>query len=143
MLRIGKLTDYAMRILASLAADPLIIRSATALADELSLPATTVSKILKMLSEAGLVSSARGAEGGYRLQKPAKDISVTDVIAVMEGDIAMTECCEKAGLCTLQTNCGMKENWLKINGVVHSLLSRLTVLDMMSPLSLPRWTHDE
>lgn len=143
MLRIGKLTDYATLILASLAADPTTIKSATALADHLSLPATTVSKILKMLSEAGLVTSARGAEGGYRLQKPAKEISVAEVIAVMEGDIAMTECCEKAGLCTLQTTCGMKENWLKINGVVHSLLSRLSVLDMMSPLSLPRWTHDE
>lgn len=143
MLRIGKLTDYATRILASLATDPLTIKSATALAEQLLLPATTVSKILKMLSEAGLVTSARGAEGGYRLLKPAKEISVAQVIAVMEGDIAMTECCEKASLCTLQTNCGMKENWLKINGVVHSLLSRLTVLDMMSPLSLPRWTHDQ
>lgn len=143
MLRIGKLTDYAMLILSALAAEPDAIKSATTLAETLFLPATTVSKILKMLSDAGLVSSMRGAEGGYRLQKSAADIDVASVIAVMEGDIVMTECCEKVVLCTLQSQCGMKENWLKINSVVHALLSKISLQQMMSPLSLQDTNHGE
>lgn len=141
MLRIGKLTDYAMMILAVLARVPEGVQSATTLADSLNLPSTTVSKILKILSEAELVSSVRGAEGGYKLQKSAHEISVAEVIAVMEGDIAMTECCEQIERCTLQTSCSMKSNWLKINKVVQGLLSRLTVVDMMSPLSLQDIDH--
>jgi FeS assembly SUF system regulator len=141
MLRIGKLTDYAMMILAALAKAPEDVQSATSLADALHLSSATVSKILKILSEAALVSSVRGAEGGYKLQKSAHEISVAQVIAVMEGDIAMTECCEQTERCTLQTSCSMKSNWLKINGVVHGLLSRLTVVDMMSPLSLQDPNH--
>lgn len=141
MLRIGKLTDYAMTILSALAKAPESVQSATLLAQGLNLPATTVSKILKILTEAQLVSSMRGAEGGYRLQKPAALISVAEVIAVMEGAIAMTECCESTTSCTLQGSCGMKDNWLKINGVVHGLLTRLSLADMMSPLSMQEWTH--
>lgn len=143
MLRIGKLTDYAMMILSGLAKAPNVVQSASTLAETLLLPATTVSKILKILGDAQLVSSVRGAEGGYRLQKSAADISVASVIAIMEGDIAMTECCENMGLCGLQTNCGMKDNWMKINGVVHALLSKISLQDMMLPLSLQGLFHDE
>ena len=142
MLRIGKLTDYAMSILATMAKDPTVVKSAATLAEQLVLPATTVSKILKILSEANLVSSLRGAEGGYKLNQPASSLSVAKIIAVMEGDITMTECCESSALCALQTQCSMKENWLKINKTIAGLLSRISLTEMMAPLNLQDISHE-
>jgi FeS assembly SUF system regulator len=135
MLRIGKMTDYAMLIMSQMAKTPDSILSATALADALHLTAPTVSKILKMLSEANLVNSIRGAEGGYLLSKPAIEISVADIIAAMEGDLALTECCEASGLCVIDSNCTMRANWKKINKMVYIMLSKLTIVDMLKPLS--------
>jgi FeS assembly SUF system regulator len=135
MLRIGKLTDYAMLIMSQMAKDSLSILSATALADVLHLAPPTVSKILKMLSDAGLVTSIRGADGGYRLAKSAAEITVAEVIAAMEGELAMTECCESSSLCSINSMCAMRENWQKINKMIHSLLSGVSILDMLQPLS--------
>jgi FeS assembly SUF system regulator len=136
MLKIGKMTDYAMLILSAMAKEPSAVMSATLLAETLHLSAPTVSKILKTLGDAGLVTSVRGAEGGYHLSKPAAEITVADAIEAMEGDMAMTECCETSSLCSLNSMCSMQDNWLKINGLIKSLLSRLSILDMVGPISL-------
>lgn len=134
MLRLGKLTDYAMLILSWMAKEPQAILSAASIAEALYLPMPTVSKILKILSEAKLVSSVRGAEGGYHLARVATEITVADVIAAMEGDLAMTECCESVNLCAIKSSCVMKANWQQINKMIHSLLSKLTIIDMTEPL---------
>jgi FeS assembly SUF system regulator len=130
MLRIGKLTDYAILILGEMAGLPDAILSATSLAELLQLPLPTVSKILKILSEANLVTSIRGAVGGYRLAKPAANITLAHVITAMEGELALTECCEKSGLCGLDSFCKMQVNWQKINKLVLNLLMQWTILDM-------------
>jgi len=134
MLRIGKLTDYAMLIMSQMAKSPETVLSATFLAETLHLTTTTVSKILKMLSDASLVTSVRGAEGGYRLARVATEITVANVIEAMEGELALTECCEGDGLCFIDSMCTMRENWRKINKMVHSLLARFTIIDMTEPL---------
>ena len=131
MLRIGKLTDYAMLIMSYMAKEPHSLISASALAEALHLSPPTVSKILKMLADASMVTSTRGTDGGYLLAKPAAEITVADVIAAMEGDLAMTECCESVGLCMIDSMCALRENWRKINGMVHAMLSKVTILDMM------------
>ncbi len=136
MLRIGKLTDYAMLILTQMAREPDAVLSATVLAEMLHLSTPTVSKILKILCDAGLVSSVRGADGGYHLAREAQNITVADVITAMEGAIAMTECCEGSNLCALDSMCALRDNWRKINKIVHSLLAGFTIMDMMAPLSI-------
>jgi FeS assembly SUF system regulator len=141
MIRIGKMTDYAMLILSAMAKEPDVVMSATFLADALRLSVPTVSKILKILGDSSLVSSVRGADGGYHLGKPAANISVADVIEAMEGDLTMTECCETTNLCTLSAMCAMQDNWVKINGLIKTLLSRLSILDMVGPISLEGLLH--
>lgn len=136
MIKIGKMTDYAMLIMSQMAKEPDAVLSATSLADVLYLNAPTVSKILKILSDAGLVSSIRGADGGYRLARPAADIKVVNVITAMEGDLALTECCESAGLCAIDSMCVMRDNWRKINNMIHTLLGQYSILDMLTPLAV-------
>lgn len=141
MLKIGRMTDYAMLVLSAMAKDPTAVVSASCLADNLRLPVTTVSKILKTLGDSGLVSSVRGADGGYHLGKAAATIHVTSVIEAMEGDLAMTECCESTNLCSMGSSCAMRDNWLKINQLIKTLLSRISILDMEGPISLEEVLH--
>jgi FeS assembly SUF system regulator len=134
MIRLGKLTDYAMLIMSQMARDPDSVLSAAVIAEGLHLSPPTVSKILKMLAEGDLVGSVRGVDGGYHLAREAQKISIADVITAMEGNMGMTACCESADLCAIQSMCTMKDNWKKINKMVYSLLAKLTIGDMLKPL---------
>lgn len=135
MLRISKLTDYAMLIVSAMAkaAPGDAVVSAKVLAAHLHLSPPTVSKILKILAEAELVRSQRGAIGGYQLSRPADKITVADVITAMEGEVAMTVCCSKRH-CAIDSFCALRQNWRKINDKVQNLLAGLTILDMSRPL---------
>jgi len=107
MLRISKLTDYAILLMVELTrADEVL--SAHALAERAHIEPPTAGKVLKMLAAAGLVESFRGASGGYRATHAAEDISVAEIIAAIEGPIAMTECSAEPGLCHQESNCSLR-----------------------------------
>src|SRR6202012_89766 len=76
MIKLAKLTDYAVVILAEMAANPGVVLSAATLAERASLPEPTVSKILKTLAAKDIIVSARGANGGYRLERDAAALPV-------------------------------------------------------------------
>lgn len=134
MLRIAKLTDYSLLIMSQMAKEPESVLSATLLAERLLLSVPTVSKILKMLSDAGLVNSVRGAEGGYHLAHSPKEITIADVLNAMEGELAMMECCLRKNLCQREASCAIRLNWQKINTQVASLLASFTLVDMLEPI---------
>ena len=138
MIRIARLTDYAIVLLTHFAGDPRPpIHNARDLAAEANLPLPTVSKILKALSKAGLLVSHRGVAGGYSLARPPDQITVAEIIGALEGPIAMTDCAGDAhGLCTLEPCCPTQDNWRKINAAVRRALQGLTLADM-TPAAAP------
>lgn len=136
MLRIGKLTDYAILIMTHLAREPEKTLSATQLADALMLTVPTTSKILKMLSDADLVKSTRGAGGGYCLALAVNTISILSVLEAMEGKLAVTSCCNQAHQCQMESKCTTKDNWKQINQFIYRLLSGVSIADMLQPLSM-------
>src|SRR5882724_2436721 len=99
MLRMGKMTDYATVVLASLAQEPATHRAATELAERTRLGRATVSKVLKGLQRAGMVISSRGAQGGYRLARRPDEITAAQILDVFEGPIAITECSGASSQC--------------------------------------------
>lgn len=130
MIKVSKLTDYATVIMSYLAREPNRLASATQISKAIDVSAPTVSKILKMLAEAELVTSFRGADGGYQLSRPVDQISVADIISALEGKIAITECCEKNNLCSINVSCAIKSNWKKINSIIYDVLQQITLHDM-------------
>lgn len=134
MLRISKLADYATLIMSRLAQNAETLSSASQLAKILGLSLPVVSKILKILCQAGLLTSVRGADGGYRLARPAQEITLAAVVSAIEGDFAVTECCSLRGSCVLDSTCATKNNWKVINGVISSALEKVTIQDMAGRL---------
>ena len=131
MIKITRETDYAIVLMTSLSNTPAA--SATVLAKQCRLPSPMAGKILKMLSQAGLLRSQRGARGGYRLARPAGQISVADVIEAIEGPIALTECSASADAdsgCAYQSHCGVSSHWGRINLAVREALQAVSLNDM-------------
>src|SRR4029077_19456303 len=93
MVKLGKLTDYGLVLMTCIAkGQGVSLRTATDLAAESHLPLPTVSKLLKELLQSGLLVSQRGVKGGYTLARPARDIALNDIIAALEGPVALTQC---------------------------------------------------
>lgn len=136
MLRLSKLTDYGTVVMTVLAQHPEQRRNAAELAEDTHLSAPTVSKILKTLAHERLLTSSRGAHGGYRLARAPEDISMADIIAALEGPIALTECAELEGRCTIEPLCSVRTNWQRINAVIRDALSDISLADMVSPQPL-------
>jgi FeS assembly SUF system regulator len=133
MLRISKLTDYAILLMVELTRERETL-SAHALADRIHVEVPTAGKVLKQLATAGLVDSFRGANGGYRVNKPASEISVAEVIAAIEGPIAMTECSAEPGLCSVEDSCNLRGNWQRISVAVSRALEEVSLAEMSAPL---------
>ena len=137
MLRVTKLTDYATLVLTVLAARPADVLSAPELAEQAGLEAPTVAKVLKPLAQAGLVEGFRGANGGYRLARAPAAISLVEIVEAMEGPLGMTECSLHDGQCGLETSCGVRANWRRINDVVADALRAITLAEMVAPAPPP------
>jgi FeS assembly SUF system regulator len=138
VLRISKLTDYATVILASMAADPASWRTATDVSRSIHLAAPTVSKLLKQLHRAGLVDSSRGLHGGYRLARPAAQISAAAILDALEGPLALTECSTGHSQCALTANCSVGGSWQRINHAIRESLSEITLAELAGLERNPR-----
>ena len=132
MLRISKLTDYAILIMVELSRDGETL-SANSLAERVRVEVPTASKVLKLLSGHGLLESFRGPGGGYRVAREAGEISVAEVIAAIEGPIAMTECSIEEGLCSQEENCDLRGNWQRISLAVADALHQVSLAEMGAP----------
>ena len=136
MLRVTKLTDYATVVLAALAVAPNRVHSAAELAERSRLELPTVSKVLKPLAHAGLVTSFRGASGGYRLARAPSQISLIEIVEAIEGPLGMTECSGEHSSCEHEPHCGVQGQWRQINDVIADTLRGMTLAQML-PKAIP------
>jgi FeS assembly SUF system regulator len=127
MLRMGKMTDYATVVLASLAQDFGQHHAAAELAERTRLGRPTVSKVLKGLQRAGMVISSRGAQGGYRLARPPEEITAAQILDVFEGPIAITECSGAASQCGIERLCRVGSAWQRVNAAIRRALEDVTL----------------
>lgn len=130
MIKITRETDYGIVLLTVLARRQRPA-SASALAKDSRLPGPMAGKILKTLTQAGLLVSRRGAHGGYSLARPAARISMTDVIEALEGPIALTACSlETDTSCAYLAHCGVSGHWGRINAAIRDALCNVTLAEM-------------
>ncbi|WP_137124881.1 SUF system Fe-S cluster assembly regulator [Roseomonas sp. HF4] len=132
MLRLSKLTDYAVVVLTRLEeAEEGGVLTAPGLAAATGLGEPTVSKVLKILSHAGLVEGRRGALGGYRLTRPLAAMPLTDVIAAIDGPIALTACVDNSiGVCDAEATCPVRGRWDPVNDAIRRALSGISIADL-------------
>jgi len=104
MLKLSKKVDYGLVLLSELhnGAAPA---SAREMAERYDLPQPMAANILKALCSGGIVTSTRGAQGGYALARSAQAISLADVVEALEGPLSLLDCTEQGGGCEHQSGC--------------------------------------
>ncbi len=131
MIKLSKMTDYGVVIMSEMAR----IQGRTMNAPELSLhtglKVPTVAKILRTLAKCDLLTSIRGAHGGYRLDRKPQDISIAEIVRILEGPVAVTSCVDESHEgCSVETCCPMRGGWEKINRALNAALEEVTLADM-------------
>ncbi|HEX8512132.1 MAG TPA: Rrf2 family transcriptional regulator [Allosphingosinicella sp.] len=128
-MRLTSLADYAVVVMAAAARRPAgASLSAGLIADETGVPLPTAQKVMGRLASAGLLLSARGSRGGFRLARPAGGISLADIIEAVEGPIAMTNCIQGSiHDCALEGSCRVKPHLHIANDAVRGALQGVSL----------------
>lgn len=136
MFRMSKLTDYSTIVLGIMAKQPDTVLPTNSIVHMTHLPQPTVSKILKLLTKAGLLRSIRGTQGGYRLSHAPEAISIADVVQALEGPWAVTECSHRElHSCHIERTCEFRGHWQFISGILYSALANITLADLTATLN--------
>ncbi len=100
-----------------------------------------VAKLMRILRQGGLVSSTRGAAGGYQLSRPAGDVTLWDALTILGGPLFPDSFCEAhpGALrdCVHTPNCSIRAVWTSLNALLHAALSSITVADLAAGAQPP------
>lgn len=132
------MTDYGVVALGLMAERPGTILTAPEVADGTGLPLPTVAKLLKLLARSEIVAAHRGVQGGYSLDRGAADITVAEIIAALDGPVALTACVDGAeGTCTVELMCPMRGRWDRINHAVKAALDSVSLAEIATEPAVP------
>ena len=134
MIKLNKITDYAVVILGLLSSRNPNKFSTSKISSDTGLSIPTVAKVCKLLNNANLIQAGRGAHGGYFCETSPSNISVAVIVEAIDGPIAITACIEESeDLCDTQSICLLSGNWNKANNAILDALKSVSLNDLLNP----------
>lgn len=132
-MRVSAKVDYALRAIVELAATESggLVKSER-LATAQTIPPKFLESILLELRHAGLVASQRGTDGGYRLGRPADEITVADVIRAVEGPLATIRGARPEDVTYEGSATGLRDVWIDLRTAMRGVLERTTIADLVA-----------
>jgi Rrf2 family protein len=137
-MKLSKKGEYALRSLINLGIAVEVKRDlvqVSELAESDQLPVKFLEQIMQALKEAGLVSSVRGKFGGYRLAKPAREITIGQVVRLIDGPLAPIGCVSQSAYekctCPDEAHCGLRMLMLDVRNAIAGILDRYTLADVV------------
>lgn len=132
MFNISTKGDYGLLLLSVIADNMKYKKEYTSLrevAKSKKLPAKYLSEIALRLKKAKILVSKEGREGGYRLAKNPQNISLIEVLEVLEGPVEPVKCCSRSKICTQEKACGVKSIWQQATLIMKEFLKNKTLAD--------------
>ncbi|HOF86580.1 MAG TPA: RrF2 family transcriptional regulator [Armatimonadota bacterium] len=130
-MKLSTRSTYGMRAMLELALavgqGPVMVRE---IADRQHLPATYLEQLMVLLRKAGLVSATRGAHGGYALAREPRDITVAEIIAVLEGPLELVDCPSGAGCCGQPEVCALCDVWDDAGKTLTAFFQSMTLASL-------------
>lgn len=132
-MKLSARTRYAARILLELArSEDGVPLSASTLSQRTGVSAQFVEQILKPLKQHGLTTSVRGALGGYNLARPADQITLGEVVRLMEGGIQLSVCCgENSDNCPRKDMCLIRDAWVEASNILEQELDSISLATLL------------
>ena len=131
MFKLSKKTEYALLMLEHLNKIKPKATTAKAIAEEQKLPSPMVAKLCQQLAKQGLVRSVQGARGGYALSRELAEISLAQVMEIIEGPISLTHCQEVDHDCERSEYCFLRTSFKPVHQHITSYLNSVTLADMV------------
>jgi Rrf2 family protein len=132
MLRLTKKADYGLMALKYLAEHPdEASLSAKDIAEAYHIPPQLLAKILQKLAREGLLRSHAGMNGGYTLSRKPQNITVFEVIRIIDGPLFITSCVTVSGICDLTSSCTIKEPLARVNDTISDVLKKIRISDLV------------
>ena len=131
-MRLTHLADYAVVIMTAAARREAGARlSSSELAQETGVPLPTTQKLMGRLAAEGLLTSVRGASGGFALARPADAITLVDIVEAVEGPIAMTMCADGVNHdCVLDAHCRVKPHMGVVGNAIRGALGAVSLTEL-------------
>jgi len=138
MLKINRQTDYAVRVVLSLAqrGEGIRIHSAE-IQQEMLIPQALMPRIVAQLAREGLVHTFPGRDGGLSLPRPASQITLKDVVEALEGPILLSECLQVTSEddCPFQSNCPVRSKWGRVQVAMMREMASITFEELVQEAS--------
>ena len=128
-MKITRATDYAIRLLAHLAAGEVETTSAT-LASELGIPLNHLAKLVQTLARQGYLFTRRGKGGGLRLAIDPKKIKLAQIVEAVEGPIIVNECVLNNRNCKFSGKCKVRRCLKDVRSKIHEMLMATSIFDV-------------
>lgn len=130
---ITKRTDYAVRILHELARlGPGVKSTARVISESAGVPPEYARAIVSSLVEANLIASQRGVGGGIELARNAEDITLMDVLSVMEQHVSLSFCSNTPDVCPRSDRCPVHRVWIDLDQEIAGYLANVTLADLVA-----------
>lgn len=133
MFRVNRKTDYAIRVMLSLAKRPKGARlSAQVIQAEMLIPRAILQRIIADLSRSKLVNTFPGPGGGSELARPAATITLRNVWEAIEGPLLISDCLKAPAECPLDVACPVQARWSRLQSLVMNELEATTLAHLAS-----------
>lgn len=136
MLKLTKKADYGLIALRHLASTPGETASAKDIADAYHLPVPLLAKVLQRLTQAKILISVAGTNGGYKLARDASKISALEVVRAIDGPVILTHCFTEHGVCDQSSACTVREPLRRVHEAILNLLDGFTITDLAEPVGV-------
>ena len=140
-MRVSAKADYAIRAVVELAAAREVPVKGERIATAQGIPPNFLENILADLRNGGIVTSRRGAEGGYWLARPADEITLADVIRAVDGPLAAVRGVRSEQVSYEGSATSLRDVWVAVRASLRRVLERVTIADVVAG-SLPRDVRD-
>ncbi len=132
MMELTRKGEYAIRGILYLASQPRgKVVLVSEIAESAEVPRSFLSKIFQSFAKTGLVSSYRGAGGGFVLARPASQITLREVVEAVEGPIVPNRCLIGKGTCLRDDTCSVHPVWRRVQNEVVSILDGITIEELV------------
>ena len=132
MIRFSKMADYGVLLLGHFAQAGDALTSSTSLAETYHMPRPVVANLLKEFCRAGLLESRRGQAGGYRLARPASQITLLDVLSTVDGPVQLIDCAvEELQACGYEDVCPSRSPMRQVHRRIVEFLGGITLEELM------------
>ena len=121
-MEITRETDYAIRCVLYLARGKGKVIMIDEISRNMAIPKSFLAKILQKLTKGNIVTSFRGVRGGFQFNRRPEEVSLLDIIEIIEGPVAMNACALEEKFCSFSSTCTVHPVWTELRKIVETYL---------------------